>query len=232
MLIDEHIEAMILKYIKPKCIVSFGTGPTNESFIKKLAIFNVENNLDVKVIPTSHSTGILCSELGLKTANIDDVDIDVAFDFVDAVDEDFNYISNETTSLIRDKMIAQNAAEMIIITEEQNFVQQMDFNFRVEVSSFAFKKTLYNLMNLGEAKALEIDGKKVQSETGHYFVDIHADSIYSIDDLDYQAKKIPGVLETSLFIGCADRVLLHGPSIVTMKSRLTNPDLAEESELT
>ncbi len=227
MLLDEHIEALLLKYIKPKSVVSFGTGPTNENFVKKLGLFNSENNLEVRVVPTSHKLGLLCSEMNLKIASIDDAEIDLAFDFVDQVDEDFNYISNETTSLIRDKMIAQSAAEMVVVVEEKGFVPQMKFDFRVEVSSFAFKKTMYQLMNLGEAKPWEENGKMVQSETGHYFVDISADAIYSIDDLDYQAKKIPGILETSLFIGFADRVLVHG-STITMKSRLTNTEESEE----
>ena len=76
-------------------------------------------------------------------------------------------------------------------------------------------------MNLGEPKLRQIKGKPVLSETGHYFVDIKCDDIYSIEDLDYQAKRIPGVLETSLFIGYADRVVLHGNNLV-VKSRLTN----------
>lgn len=227
MLLDEHVEALLLRYIKPKSVVSFGTGPSNENFVKKLGLFNSEHFLDIKVVPTSHKIGLLCSEMNLKTVPVDDVDIDLAFDFVDQVDEDFDYISNETTSLIRDKMIAQNAAEMVVVVEEKGFVPQMDFNFRVEVSSFAFKKTLYSLMNLGEAKPWMENGKLIESETGHHFVDVNADAIYSIDDLDYQAKKIPGVLETSLFIGYADRVLLCG-STITMKSRLTNPEDFEE----
>jgi hypothetical protein len=45
-----------------------------------------------------------------------------------------------------------------------------------------------------------------------------------LDDLDYQVKKIPGVLESSLFMGYADRVILHGSQLV-VKSRMNNPEL-------
>ncbi len=222
MLEDEQVEALLYKYVKPESILSFGTGESNENFLKKLGLFVNEHNMNIKVVPTSHKIGILCNELGIKTESLDEVEIDLAFDFVDQVDEDFNYISNETTSLIRDKMIAVDAAEMIVVCEEKGFVTQMKYNFRVEVSNFAFNKTLYQLMNLGEAQAWKENGELVKSETGHAFIDISADSVYSIDDLDYQAKKIPGVLETSLFIGYADRVLLHGSNNIVMKSRMTN----------
>jgi len=223
MIEDVHIEALLYKYIKPEMILSFGTGESNENFLKKLGLFVNEHNMNIKVVPTSHKIGILCSELEIKTIPLDETEIELAFDFVDQVDEDFNYISNETTSLIRDKMIAVDAAEFIVVCDEKNFVPQMKYDFRVEVSNFAFNKTLYQLMNLGEASAWKEKGEIVKSETGHAFIDIKADnSIYSIDDLDYQAKKIPGVLETSLFIGYADRALLHGENNLIMKSRMTN----------
>ncbi|NMA44545.1 MAG: ribose-5-phosphate isomerase A [Candidatus Diapherotrites archaeon] len=225
MIEEEHIEALLYKYVKPEMVLSFGTGPTNENFLKKLGLFTNENNMNIKVVPTSHDIGFLCAELGIKTVSLDDTEIDLAFDFVDQVDPDFNYISNETTSLIRDKMIAVDAAEFIVVCNEKNFVSQMIFDFRVEVSNFAFNKTLYQLMNLGEAHAWKEKGEIVKSETGNYFIDVKADSsIYSIDDLDYQAKKIPGVLETSLFIGFADRALLHGENNLIMKSRMTNEE--------
>lgn len=227
MLLDEHVEGLLYKYIKPESIVSLGTGESNELFLKKLGLYSMDNNLKIKVVPTSNKIGLLCGEMNLKTVSLEDVEIDVSFDFVDQVDEDFNYISNETTSLIRDKMIAEDSAELIAVCPEEKFVPQLKFDFRVEVSNFAFKKTLLKLMNLGEATPSKEKGQLMLSETGHHFVDIKADDVYSVDDLDYQAKKIPGVLETSLFIGYADRVLLHGNNII-MKSRLTNTEENEE----
>ncbi|MFA5930932.1 MAG: ribose 5-phosphate isomerase A [archaeon] len=223
MITDERVEALLEKYVKNNSIISFGTGPTNEAFLKKLALYIESNGLKIKVVPTSHSMGLICSQLKLQTVSLDDVDIDLAFDFVDQVDEDFNYISNETTSLIRDKMIAQNSGELVIVCEENNFVSKLNCSMCVEISTFAVSKTLAELMNLGDPTLRTKNGKPVLSETGHNFVDVKFDEIYSIEDLDYQAKRIPGVLETSLFIGYADRVILHG-STLTVKSRMTNPD--------
>jgi len=221
MLNDERVEALLEKYIKANSVVSLGTGPTNDAFLKKLALYSSNNDLKIRVVPTSHNMAILCSQLKVPTASLEDVEVDLAFDFVDQVDEDFNYISNETTSLIRDKMIAQDSAEMVVVCEEKNFVPRLNAPMCVEISTFSPKKTVAQLMNLGEPSLRMAKGKPVMSETGHYFVDLKFDEIYELEDIDYQAKRIPGVLETSLFIGYADRVVLHGSNLI-VKSRLTN----------
>jgi ribose 5-phosphate isomerase A len=223
MITDERVEALIEKYVKQDSVVSFGTGPTNTDFLKKLALYSINSGVRIKVVPTSHVMSILCTQLKIPLISLDEAEVDLAFDFVDQVDEDFNYISNETTSLIRDKMIALDAEEMLVICDEKNFVSQLNCPISAEVSSFAVNKTITQLMNLGEVKLRMNKDKPVLSETGHYFVDIKTDEVYNLEDLEYQVKRIPGVLETSLFMGYADRVILHGTQLI-VKSRLNNPD--------
>ena len=223
-MLDDHIQGLLEKYVKDDTNVSFGTGPLNKTFLKKLSLYIARNDLNIKVIPTSHDLGDLCAQLKIKTASLDDVEVDLAFDFVDQVDEDFNYISNETTSLVRDKMIAQEAAEFVIVCDEENFVEQLTYDICLEVCPFAINKTLLQVMSLGEAKQkLKANGQPYLSETGNHFINVLIDEIYTVEDIEYMAKRIPGVLETSLFVGYADRVILNG-STLTVKSRLTNPE--------
>jgi len=226
MILDEQVEALLEKYIKDNSIVSFGTGPTNDLFLKKLALHAEQSGIRIKVVPTALSMAEMCTKFRIPTVSLDDVEVDLAFDFVDQVDEDFNYISNETTSLIRDKMIAQSAAELVVVCEENDFVSRLTKNILIEISPFAHKKTIVQLMNLGESKLKLLNGKPMLSETGNYFAELAFDSVYSLDDVEYEARKIPGMLETSLFLGYADRVILHGATL-TVKSRLTNTEMAE-----
>ncbi len=220
-ILDEHVEGLLEKYIKDNTIVSFGTGNINEKFVRKLALYIERNDLNIKIIPTSYKMSGICKELNLKTTNLDDNEVDLAFDFVDQADEDFNYISNTTTSLVRDKMIAQEASEFIVTCHEDNFVKKLDKSILLEVSHFAISKTLCQVMNLGEAKIVKEKNELKLSETGNNFIEVKIDDIYDLEDIEYQAKRIPGVLETSLFVGFADRVLLYG-STLKMKSRMTN----------
>lgn len=219
MIAPERVEALLERYIKQGMVVSLGTGLSNETFLKKLAIYSESSGLKIKVVPTSHNMSITCSQLRIPTVSLDDAEVDLAFDFVDQVDEDFNYISNETTSLIRDKMIAQSASEMIVVCQENGFVPRLNCPMSVEISTFAVNKTLAQLMNLGDPKLRLKNGKPMISETGHYFAELKFDEIYSLEDLDYEARKIPGVLETSLFLGYADRAVLYGQNL-TVKSRI------------
>ena len=53
MLTDERIEALLEKYVKQDSVVSFGTGPTNEDFLKKLALYSTNSGVRIKVVPTS-----------------------------------------------------------------------------------------------------------------------------------------------------------------------------------
>ncbi|MDD4251294.1 MAG: ribose-5-phosphate isomerase A [Candidatus ainarchaeum sp.] len=220
MILDDHVQGLLERYVKPDSIVSFGTGPLNEIFLTKLALYISTNNLNVKFVPTSYKLAELCSKLNVPTVSLNDYEIDLAFDFVDQCDGDFNYISNETTSLVRDKMIAQEAAEFIIVCEEKNFVKQLKFDILLETSNFAINKTLLRAMNLGDAKLeLKDNGEPMISETGNKFIRVKIDEIYPLEEIEFQAKNIPGVLETSLFIGFADRMLLYGDNLI-MKSRL------------
>jgi ribose 5-phosphate isomerase A len=220
MLLDENVQKILEKHIKSDTIISFGTGSLNEIFVKKLSVHIETTNLNVKIVPTSYKMSELCSNLKIPMCSLNDYEVDLAIDFADQVDEDFNYISNDTTSLVRDKMIAQESAELIIIAQENNFVEKLDYNLLLEISSFATRKTLHNAMNLGEAKIkLNEKNQPHLSETANQFIEVKVDEIYDLMDLEYQAKNIPGVLETSLFIGYADRILLTGEKI-TMKSRI------------
>ncbi len=221
MLLDDHVQGLLERYVKNNTILAFGTGPLNQPFLKKLALYIQENTLNIRVVPTSHALSTLCKELQIKTVSLDEEEVDLAFDFVDQVDEDFNYISNETTSLVRDKMIAQEASELVVICEEKDFVKKLNYDICLEVCPFAVNKTLLQVMNFGEAERKMVNGEPVLSETGNQFINVKVDEIYDVDDIEYQMKRIPGVLETSLFVGYADRVLLHG-STITMKSRITN----------
>jgi len=224
MMLDDHVQGLLEKYVKDDTNISFGTGPLNQIFLKKLSLYITQNNLNIKVVPTSHTLGDLCAQLKIKTASLDDIEVDLAFDFVDQCDEDFNYISNETTSLVRDKMIAQEAAEFVIVCPEENFVNQLTYDISLEVCPFAINKTLLQVMSLGEpTHKLKANGQPYLSETGNHFINVLIDEVYTVEDIEYMTKRIPGVLETSLFVGYADRVILSG-STLTVKSRMTNPE--------
>jgi len=217
---EETIEALVSKYVSNGMVLSFGTGKESSLLAKKLALLIEEQNLKVSVVPTNNKIAEILSELGIESTSVNDREIDLAIEFADLVDNEFNFIEMESGSFVRDKMIAQSAAELIVITEEKNYGKVLGGWIPFEVCAFGWKRTLLQLEKLGRAKLREKNKRPFKTETGHLVIDVKVDEIYSLEDLQFQAKDIPGVLETGLFIGYADRVLLHNERELHMLSRL------------
>ena len=223
MLSEETIEALVERYIRPNSILSFGTSKAAETFLKKIALKleDSEHKLEnIKVVPTSSHIAAILSSVHIPIADINDKEIDTAFEFVDLADKHFNYIKRDSLSLVRDKMIAQSAAEMIAIVEEPGFGNRLFGRVPFEVAVFGWKRSLIQLEALGKAQLRKKGKNPFKTETNHYLIDVDIDKIYSLDELEFQAKNIPGVLETGLFIGYADRVIVHGKKGIDVKSRL------------
>lgn len=213
---EKHIEEMVTKYIKTGNLIAIGTGRQGLTFLKKLAFALEDEKIDlwnVSIVPTSFGIASAANSLGIRTESINDREIDVAIEFADAVDGNFSYIKGDTTSLVRDKMIAQSAETLIVISKEVNVMERLKGKVPFEVSPFGWKRTLVQLESFGKASLREEKNKPYRTESGNYIVDVEIDEIYDCDELERKAKEIPGVLETGLFIGYADRVITYNKQV-------------------
>lgn len=226
---ERVVKAIVDRYIKKDMVLSVGTGPMNESFLRQTALLAHEKNLNIMFVPTSMKLTELASALKLKIVSINDYEIDLSIEFADLIDKDFNFISRQTHSLVRDKMVGQSAGEMLVIADEKNYVKQLSGVIPYEVAVFGARHSLIRLDQFGEAKfRMNENGEKYMTETGHYIIDVKADNTFDLEDLEYETKEVPGVLESGLFIDYADRVLLHNKKIHLM-SRI-GPELKAREE--
>lgn len=216
----ERLEEFAEKYLKKDSIIAVGSDELGESLLKKIALKNELEGLNIEVVPTSSKIASLCSSFKLKIASINEQEVDIAFEFADLVDKNYNFVKRNSHSLVRDKMIAQSAEELIVIAEGKKLAERIHGVIPFEISTFGWQRTLTQLGKLGKASLREISkGTPFKTETGHYLVDVDCDEIYSLEDLEFQAKTIAGVLETGLFIGYADRIILYNGKI-EVKSRI------------
>jgi len=217
---EKYIENIIVRYIKDGDAVSIGSSKLGEAFLKKLAFALEEKDIPIyaiEFVPTSIRNATLASSLGIPIANINDREVDVAIEFVDQVDENYNYIKRDSVSIVRDKMIAQSAGLMIVVAEEEKLVKKLKGKIPFEVSSFGWKRTLNQLDAFGKARIrTQQNGFPYRTESGHYLIDVDVDDVFSYDDLEFESKAIPGVLEIGLFVGYADKIILHGKKIQLM----------------
>ncbi len=222
MLSEENVEEFVSRYVSNNDVVAIGSGKHSETFLKQLSFLALERKWDLQIIPCSAALSILCANFHLPMTSLNESEVDIGFEFADQVDEMYSYVKRDSTSLIRDKMIAQSADELIVVAEKKAWVPQLLGIVPVEVSPFGWKRTVSQLQNFGAAKLREWNNNPAKTESGHYLADVEIDEVFVPEELDAELKKIPGVIETGFFIGYADRVVLHNHGI-EVKSRLTAP---------
>ncbi len=213
-------EEFVEKYLENETILAVGTSSLGEKFLKKIALALEDSGKKIRVMPSSTNIAIVAKSLGFELASINKNEVDVAVEFASQVGEDFNFIKSNSTSLVRDKMIAQSSELFFVVCSEKNFVKQLTASIVFEITSFGWERTVNQLDQLGEAKIRKVGKEFIKTETGNYLVDVKIDSIHDLNDVELQSKHIPGVIETGLFIGYADKiVLVNNDKVVKLKSR-------------
>jgi len=218
MIPEDQIEGLVEKYIKHGDHVGIGSSALGIKFLKKMALKKEIENLDLKIVPTSAEMTYILKQLNLEACSLEEKEIDIAIEFADLADHNYNFIKKDSKSFVRDKMIAQSAETLIIVLEKKNFVSKMFGVVPFEVSPFWWKRTKLQLESFGAARERKTESM-VKTESGNYIIDVLTDSIPSPEEFEFQAKEIPGVLETGLFVGYADRVILCNGKI-EVKSRI------------
>lgn len=213
---ESHIEDLVARYVKDGDVVSIGSSDLGEKFLKKLALALAHEHIPIdhiEFIPTSMRNAAIASTLGIPIADINEREVDVALEFVDLIDENYNFIKRNSLSFVRDKMIAQSAGILIAIADEGNMVKKLRGMIPFEIATFGWKRTMNQLDSLGAASRRMNGEVPFKTETGNYVIDVEIDRVFSYEDLEFESKQIPGVLETGLFIGFADKIILHGKKI-------------------
>lgn len=224
-----NIQAIIKEfdeYINNGNIIAIGTSRYDTEFVDEFVKYLQFKKKDVSFVATTSRQAAQLANLGQKVVSLNDREIDVGIEFVDQVDLDFNFIKKETRSFIRDKMISQSALNLITVCDKADIVDRISKDVSVEISSFAWERTIFNLQSYGLARVvLDIDGNIIKTETGHYLARITLDKNITLEDFEYSVKNIPGVLETGVFLGSADVIFIidkddSNNQKISIKSRL------------
>ena len=216
----ETIDEEILGKVKDGMVLAFGTSTLGEKLLVELGEKIKEQGLNVSVVPTSFRINELLQEQDIPLANLNDMEIDLAVEFAHSADEQFNFTKKNSTSLVRDKMIAMSALDLVTVVHADRFGKAMERFIPMEVVEFGLKKTMLQLENFGRVSLRTEKGRVFRTETNNLLVDVLVDNIYDLDEIEIESKRIPGVLETGLFIGFADTLILKKDDSFEVKSRL------------
>jgi ribose 5-phosphate isomerase A len=207
-----------LTFVEPGMVLGLGTGSTAAIFVQLLAE-RVSKGLEIVGTPTSEATDRLARQLGIRIVDPNDLsEIDLTIDGADEFDPRLNLIKGGGAALLREKIIADASARMVVITDAAKEVKTLGkFPLPVEVNPFAAELTrrevLAHLEHIGlggiEATWRMATGEAMlRTDGGHLILDLKCGAIPDPETLAAVLDKIPGVVEHGLFIGLADTVIV------------------------
>jgi len=202
--------------IEPGMVVGLGTGRAAAMFVRALAR-RIEKGLAVRGVPTSRRTEELANELGFPLVGLDEIDvIDIDVDGADEVDPSLDLIKGHGGALLRERVVASVSKKFVILVGDEKVVPRLGarMSVPVEVVPFASPVSKRKLEALGGVVRLRLngDGRPFVSDNGNHILDAKFASIEDASELERRIDTLPGVIDSGLFIGMADLVLVQSES--------------------
>lgn len=197
--------------------LGLGTGSTVWFTLARLAERIAEEGLAVRGVPTSLDTERKAAELGIPLATLAEVaSIDLTIDGADEVDGAFRLVKGGGGALLREKVVASiSRAEAIVVGPDKLVERLADaFPLPVEVVPFARPVVERALCALGFEPRLRRakDGGDYRTDNGNEVLDArYPGGLPDPDAMQAQLAAIPGVVESGLFIGMCQTLVIGHP---------------------
>ena len=224
---DEQAQLELMKqvgekaaeYVKDGMIVGLGTGRTTEFAIKKIGEM-VKDGLDITGIPTSVRSDKLARELNIPLTDLEEhQELDVTIDGADEVDPNFNLIKGMGGALFREKIVAYNSKQEIIVVDESKMVDNLGEKqpvswLPVEVSRYGWKTCKKHLATNFEVVTeiklrTSLDNEEAYiTDNNNYILDCQVTAIADPREIEIEINNIPGVIENGIFSNLTDIVIV------------------------
>ena len=220
----EALAARALGLVRDGSVVGLGTGRAATAFLHALA-GRVRDGLRVKGVPTSEETARLARELGVPLVGLE-ADLDLTVDGADEVDPELDLIKGYGGALTRERIVAAASPRQVILVTEDKLVEILGSRGRlpVEVIPFALPLCRRRLETLGLKPALRTEeDRPFVTDNWNVIVDCATGPIEDPSALERAILAIPGVVDTGLFLGSADTVLVADGLTVRELTRRRQP---------
>jgi len=196
--------------LPPSGILGLGSGSTAKLFIAEVGSL-VKAGRSYRGVPTSEGSRADALRLGIPLLPDDGPwEIDVTVDGADEVDAELNLIKGGGAAHTREKIVNFASKKNVIIVDDGKLSKRLGEKWPVpvEVLCFAHLSTARALSHVGRAVHRVRDGAPVVTDTGSFVYDVFTGPIADPRAIDRALRDIPGVVETGLFIGRADEVIV------------------------
>lgn len=194
--------------------IGLGTGSTAEYFIERLAALVREGRKYIGV-PTSKRSRAYAESLGIPMLQDEGPwHIDITVDGADEVSESLDLIKGGGGCHLQEKLVNDSSRMNVIVVDESKLSPQIGRKFivPVEVIPFGHRASAEKLQSFGEVTLRMQAGKPFVTDSGNLLYDVRTGEIAKPSELDWRMRRIPGVVETGLFVGRADLVIVAGSS--------------------
>lgn len=199
-----------VEYIRDGMTLGLGTGSTAYYLIQEVGVM-VRAGRKLQAVVTSEATERLAVSLGIPIIRPEaGVKVDLAIDGVDEIDDSFCAVKGGGGALLREKIVARRAEQVIWIMDESKLVKRLGtFPFPAEVLPFGSAWAAEEIKGLGGTAACrQRDGRPFVTDNGNWILDIRFPENIDFLTAAKAVRKIPGVLETGLFDKFCDRIII------------------------
>lgn len=200
--------------------VGLGSGRASAAFIEKLGA-RVREGLRVSGVPTSTASAKQARELGILLTDLEeDIELDLTVDGADEVAPNLDLVKGWGNALVRERIVASASKRQVILVGAEKLVKTLGQRGRipVEVIFLARGPVTRALKALGLIPALRVVAGGTQpvfTDNGNLTIDCALTTPLrdgrAARDLESAVLGIAGVVDTGLFLGTAERVLVGYP---------------------
>lgn len=204
--------------VRPGMALGLGTGSTALFMIRRLGERVLEEGLEITGVPTSSETAALAREAGLTVVTLDETPrLDMTIDGADEADGALDLIKGGGGALLYEKIVAAASARMVVIAGADKLVDRLGaYPLPLEVIAFGARATRLEIEDrlaaLGydgaEVAFREANGQRYRTDEGNLIADCRLGAIADPRRLSAELLTIPGVVETGLFLGMAQTLIL------------------------
>ena len=203
--------------VAPGMVLGLGTGSTVAFFLRALALrFQAGELPDIVGVPTSLQTEQEAGVLGIPLTTLEEAGtLDLTVDGADEVDPQLDLIKGLGGALLREKMVAQATRRLVIIADERKVVDRLGSRspLPVEVVPFEWGSHLSFFGSLGAEPVLrtKAGGDPFVTDNGNFILDCRfPEGMGDPQGLDRALMARAGIVESGLFLGMAQEVLIGG----------------------
>ena len=218
--------------------VGLGTGSTAAWMVRRLGERIRDEGLRITGVPTSDRTAELARGCGIPVVALEDAGwLDVTIDGADEADENLDLIKGGGGALLREKIVAAASDLFVVIADSSKRVEALgDFPLPVEVTPFGWQVTQTMVEEALEGQDVDarivtlrrVRGAPFRTDGGNVILDLALARIGHPHELSGSLLRLPGVVETGLFLDMAD-ILVTGRDDGLVELRdITSGSLTED----